>query len=184
MALSDALKKRPQLSSSVLPQLRKALLGKDHSLGLLALHLLDFLLKNVALFYREVAQKDFFLPLMKVLPKRIRNPKGTFLFASSSSSAAFSAPEEDIRAMERFDRILSLLQSLAQTFGPEEAPLFFFTYRKYQERGVRFPAATAEEKAPIRTPPVNRRVLEEREERERQRRKEKEKEEKQKKKKK
>jgi hypothetical protein len=148
----------------VLSALRKRLNHKKHSVGVLAVVLLEALVKNSPAFVPLVATQEFLDELIHTLPKQVRDPHNKSFFSTLRDQA------RDILAVERYDKTLLLIESWGKTWSSDSEAvrrdrrlgIFVETYRQLQRAGVHFPAPERDEMAPIVTPQANQKVAQQR----------------------
>jgi len=148
----------------VLQALRKRLNHKKHSVGVLAVILLEALVKNCPSFVPLVADQEFLDELLHTLPRQVRDPHNKSFFSGLRDHA------RDILAVERYDKTLLLLQQWGTTWSPESEAVrrnrrlgvFCEVYRQLQRAGVHFPAPERDEMAPVVTPQANQKVAQQR----------------------
>jgi hypothetical protein len=131
---------------AIKPKLR----SKSHSQGLLAVLLLEALVKNVPACHEIVATRDVMeAHLVKALPRSIRKPN-----EGPSLNSLINEPgdQKSPLALARWEAILRCVASWAHSFDSNRYPIFHETLRMLERRGVRFPVIQKGEDAPVFTP--------------------------------
>jgi hypothetical protein len=144
----------------VLAQLKKRLTSKKHAVGLVAVQLLEALVKNCPTIVPMVAAPEFMDEFVHTLPRQVRDPHNRGFLSGFRDGA------RDILAVERWDKSLLAIQSWALAFPADSESVrrdrrllaFSETLRSLQRAGVKFPAPERDELAPVVTPEKNRQV--------------------------
>lgn len=148
IAAIDAMNADPTGIPEALKALKVALGHKKDSVALLALTLLDMVVKGVLASHAYVGQPDFLKFLVRTLPEKVRDPRKKTLFKLGDGSGSLPT--------ERADRTLVLIEAWGKAFAASRSyPHFRETYRELLAKGVRFPEPLQDELAPVFTPPPN-----------------------------
>lgn len=135
----------PSLGRSLTRSLTSRIKYKDPKTGVLAIQLLEALIKNCPHFHRYVADEDFMHTLVKTAKGKYATSKGFF------GGQKTSTYEEN----KRIEKMLLLIQSLGKSFANSQSyPIFKRTYSQLKREGLRFPEPLKDEGAPIFSPPA------------------------------
>ena len=152
MRVVDLVNNSPDKAEYILQSLMPRLLSKDHAVGLTALALLEALVKNCPPTHALVGRRAVLDPLVQLLPVRIRDPEHKHPFSADHTN--------DVLGMERYDRILVVVQLWGKSFAYNaRAPAFMEVYKELLGRGVKFAQPDRDELAPVFTPPPNSKLL-------------------------
>lgn len=138
MQIVDILARKPHLSEEFVKMIRKRIQNRNPNVQMLALTLLETLVKNCGEYvYVVIGSSDFQKTFVSILMKEIKKNAGR--------RAAVEA------------KILELIQSWADGFTrlQERYPLFQRTYDQLLEEGIAFPPRPAGPAVPIVTPPAS-----------------------------
>ncbi len=160
MQLIDAVNQQRPAGVAVIAALKKRLNYKKHSVGVLAVVLLEALVKNCPSFVPLVATPDFLEDFVHTLPRQVRDPHNKSMFSGLRDQA------RDILAVERYDKTLLCIESWGKAWHVDSDAvrrdrrlgIFAETYRALQRAGVHFPAPERDELAPVVTPAANSKV--------------------------
>jgi len=142
-SVCDALNQNPALGEEVARTIKKRLTQKGSEVALLALTLLDAIMKNCNCFHHIAASEDF----LKTMEKLLENEKSGIFHRKQSN--------EEIRVrIELKEKSLVMIQSWAESFDPRQYPSFSQLYQKLRAAGVVFPRPLKDEVAPVFTPPI------------------------------
>jgi hypothetical protein len=154
MKVVDCVNTRPETTETVVQALHKRMESKDHSIAIATLACIEALVKNAPTSRRYIGSEAFLYALVHTLPKQIRKPASRSIFRFDHT--------RDVFAMERYDRILVLIQSWGRAFDPTTNPSeeclhlhFHRYYKKMIDDGVKFAEPDIDEMAPVLTPPRN-----------------------------
>lgn len=147
--LSNILVVVPAYGDKVSKELLLRITHKEHQVAILALGLLETIVKNIPAFHPFVADAKFLKAMVKTLPRRIRKPREKQNVFKSATENKPSTKE----SIERYDRVLILLQDWATAFkGQSKFESFEDTYQQLRQRGCIFPEPLKDEISPIFTP--------------------------------
>ncbi|XP_024357861.1 TOM1-like protein 9 [Physcomitrium patens] len=128
--LCDAINNDPSQAKEIVKALKKRLGNKNPQVQLLALTVLETLIKNCGDYvHQQVAEKDVLHELVKLVKKKAE--------------------------MRVRDKTLVLLDSWQEAFGGASGryPQYYMAYNELLKAGVEFPRRTGEAAPPIFTPP-------------------------------
>jgi len=152
LQICDLVNQLPQDAYITVDAIKQKLRSKSHSTGLLAVILLDTLVKNVPACHDYVSTPQLMQDtLVKALPRSIRKPNEG---ASFNSLIHDGKDNKTPLAMARWDAILKCVKSWAIAFPADKYSTFHETLRQLERRGVQFPPMEKNEQAPIFTPKV------------------------------
>jgi len=150
MQIVDIANTTPQDCYLFVDALKPKLRSKNHGQGLLAVVLLETLVKNASACHELVATPDVMEShLIKALPRSVRKPH-----ERPSFNSLINEPK-DIKspmALARWDAILRCVAAWAHSFDASRYPIFQECLRMLERRGVNFPVVENGEDAPIFTP--------------------------------
>ncbi|KAJ7517059.1 hypothetical protein O6H91_21G025100 [Diphasiastrum complanatum] len=130
LELCDLINRDPGEARDVIKTVKKRIGNKNPRVQLLALTLLETLVKNCGIIvHQQVAEKDVLHEMVKIVKRKT---------------------DMDVR-----DKILVLLDSWQEAFGGSRGrfPQFYMAYEELRRMGVDFPDRAPENAAPIFTPP-------------------------------
>ena len=105
-------------------------------------------MKNCPSSHSLVGRREVLDPIVHLLPKQIRDPQHRHPFSGDHT--------RDILGMERYDRILVVIQLWGKAFAYNpKAPGFQLVYKELLNAGVKFAEPDRDELAPVFTPPPN-----------------------------
>lgn len=147
--LSNILVVVPAYGDKVSKELLSRITHKEHQVAILGLGLLETIVKNIPAFHPIIADSKFLKAMVKTLPRRIRKPREKQNVFKSATENKPSTKE----SIERYDRVLILLQDWATAFkGQLKYEIFEDTYQQLRQRGCIFPVPLKDEICPIFTP--------------------------------
>lgn len=131
LEICDAVNHNPSLTRDVVKALRKRLSNKNAKVQLLALTVLEMVMKNCGdSVHQMVAEKDVLHDMVKIVKKKV-----------------------DLVVR---DKILTLLESWQKAFGGPTAKYSQYSavYNELQRSGVQFPTQSGADTVPMFTPPA------------------------------
>lgn len=146
VAICDKINQEPELADLWVKYVRKRLDHKNPQVGVHCLALLDMMMKMCPCVHPTVGTEEFLKPFYKIVPKQVRDPHSTSLFARLSSN-------RDMRDADKQEKLLVLIQTWARDFRNSPYTIFQEVYQKLLRKGCKFPDLAAEDMVSVFDPP-------------------------------
>eukprot|EP00484_Ammonia_sp_Unknown_P028185 CAMPEP_0197025436 /NCGR_PEP_ID=MMETSP1384-20130603/5775_1 /TAXON_ID=29189 /ORGANISM="Ammonia sp." /LENGTH=769 /DNA_ID=CAMNT_0042453965 /DNA_START=547 /DNA_END=2856 /DNA_ORIENTATION=- len=151
MAIVDQLNRSPYLCPFAIAEIRKQLKTKNPEIEILALQLVETIIKNCPSSHAAVAQEDFLRYLVKVGTNQRQGGKFT-QFKTKLSKKNTSINSQQLRS-QCIEKALLILKMLAIAYEESNLyPVFKQTYKSLKAQKVRFPETNKDESLNIFSP--------------------------------